>query len=166
MSTSPPAGGRRMAAQGQGANPYRVRAYHRAATTATLPAQSGDGDAAARKRGRSPEVAGARRKPDAEMIHDLCAPAGSLGLDGCRDGWPVLRFRVTSRGSAPCWRSNLHCDSRDCHARELKARSTTAAWPRSPDWGEEVGGVHQTPSPPARAWSAVPVRLRDATVCC
>lgn len=49
----------------QGANPYRGSGVPSCRDDATLAGASGDGDSAAGRRGRSPEVAGARRKPDA-----------------------------------------------------------------------------------------------------
>jgi DNA polymerase/3'-5' exonuclease PolX len=88
----------------QGANPYRVRAYHRAATTRRWLGRP------VTEMLQQEGVEGLRKLPGlgeslTRTIHDLVVTGRLPRSTGCGARWTLSRCSRQSPGSAPCWRS-------------------------------------------------------------
>jgi DNA polymerase/3'-5' exonuclease PolX len=123
-----------MAAQGQGANPYRVRAYYRAATTRRWLGRP------VTEMLQQEGVEGLRKLPGlgerlTRTIHDLVVTGRLSRLDRLRGEMdPVLLF-ASVPGIGTVLVEHLHCDLGLPRSKSWRRRPTTAAWPRSPGLG-------------------------------
>jgi len=118
----------------QGANPNRVRAYHRAATTRRWLGRP------VTERLQQEGVEGLRKLPGlgerlTRTIHDLVVTGRLPRLDRLRgEMGPVSRFASGPR-IGTVLAEHLHWDLGLPRSKSWRRRPTTAAWPRSPGVG-------------------------------